>query len=77
MSTSRTTRIMEVRMDDVNDILDRTEHSTLNDDERQLLRSLAESYLRVTDLLDDKETTIDRLRKLIFGSQSEKTRDGS
>ena len=73
MSTSGKIRIMEVRMDDVHDILDRTKHSTLNDDERQLLLNLAESYLHLTDLLDNKATTIDRLRKVLFGSQSETT----
>ena len=72
--TTRVPRILEVRMDKVDDILDRAKPA-LSEDDYQLLKDLAESYAYLTDLLDDKSTTIDRLRKLLFGSQSEKTKD--
>jgi len=72
MSTSRTTRILEVPMDRVKAILDRAKPLLSNDD-HQLLNDLAESYLHLTDLLEDKTTSISRLRKLVFGAQTEKT----
>jgi len=73
MSTFRTTSIVEVRMKEVEEVLDRAKGS-LNEQDYQLLKNLADSYLYLTEMLEDRTTTIDRLRKLLFGSGSEKTR---
>jgi transposase len=66
--------IVEVRMDEVKEALERARRS-LDEQDHQLLKNLAESYAYLTQLLEDRTTTIDRLRKLVFGASSEKTRD--
>jgi hypothetical protein len=75
MSTSPTTQIVEVGMDEVKELIDRARRSPLSAEECQLLMDLAVSYVSLTQMLKDRGTTIDRLRKLVFGSPSEKTRD--
>jgi len=39
----------------------------------ELLEKLVESFVYLSQLIEDKETTIGRLRKILFGPQSEKT----
>lgn len=55
-------------------LLDRVRH-TMNEDDAELIRRVFESYSYVADLVEDKNTTIKRLRNLFFGSRSEKTKD--
>ena len=74
MSASRTPRIVEVKMDEVQAALERARKS-LSDEDHALLRSLAESYAYLTDLVDDKTTTIGYLRRLLGSARSEKTKD--
>ena len=50
-------------------------HRTMNQDDADLIRRVFESYSYVSDLVEDKETTIARLRQLFFGSKSEKKKD--
>ena len=38
-----------------------------------LIRAVFESYAYVTDLVEDKNTSIRRLRQLFFGARTEKT----
>ncbi len=45
----------------------------MGEDDYQKLEWLVESFTYITRLLENKRTTIKRLRKLIFGSSSEKT----
>jgi transposase len=75
MSSPRTPRILEVPMEEVRRILERAEHAPLSEKDRQLVQDLAESYLYLTQLVDDRTTTIERLRKLLGRSRSEKTID--
>jgi transposase len=67
-------KIVELGMDEWEDILQRAK-AVLNEKDYQIVEAVVQSYAYVTDLLEDKRTTIDRLRKLLFGSGSEKTRD--
>jgi transposase len=60
-------------MDEVEAALDRAKES-LNDEDHQLLKNLVESYAYLTEMLDDKSTTIARLRALLGSSRSEKTK---
>jgi hypothetical protein len=53
-------------------LIDRAEQGLDPEDARRI-RQLIESYAYVTGLLEDKTTTIDRLRKLFAGAKSEKT----
>ena len=39
-----------------------------------ILRAVVDAYGTITDLVDDKNTSIARLRKLLFGAQTEKTK---
>lgn len=73
MSTSGTPKVVEVNVQDVEAALDRVKGS-MSVEDHELLKSLVESYAYLTDLLDDKSTTIARLRALLGGSSSEKTK---
>jgi transposase len=73
MTTPKPT-IVELSMNEWEDILQRAK-AVLNEKDYQIVEAVVQSYAYVTDLLEDKRTTIDRLRKLLFGSPSEKTRD--
>lgn len=73
MTTPKPT-IVELSINEWEDILQRAK-AVLNEEDYQIVEAVVQSYAYVTDLLEDKRTTIDRLRKLLFGSGSEKTRD--
>jgi transposase len=66
--------IVELRMDQMEELLQRAE-TALNEEDYKTLKALVESYTYITELVEDKRTTIHRLRKLLFGSRTEKTRD--
>ena len=59
-------------MDRLEDVLARAK-TALGNEDYDLLRSVADSYVRLTGLVEDKKTTIERLRRLLFGKKSEKT----
>jgi transposase len=67
-------KIVELGINEWEDVLQRAK-AVLNEKDYQIVEAVVQSYAYVTDLLEDKRTTIDRLRKLLFGSGSEKTRD--
>jgi hypothetical protein len=67
-------KIVKLDTVELDGILRRAE-AELDKEDYELLRALVESYVYVTDLVEDKTTTIARLRKLLFGSGSEKTSD--
>jgi len=62
-------------MDELESILRRAQTSPLDEKDCAKIKAVFESYLYLTNLVEDKATTIDRLRKILFGSGSEKTRD--
>jgi transposase len=66
---------IDLKMDELESILQRARVSPLDEKDCAKIKAVFESYLYLTDLLDDKATTIDRLRKLLFGPSSEKSRD--
>lgn len=68
-------KIIELSVKEWEGILQHAESGPLSEAERGTLKALGESYLHVLTLLGDKGTSLDRLRKLLFGSGSEKTRD--
>ena len=65
---------LDLPMDKLEALLDRAK-KTMSQEDYELLQQLTESYAYLTDLLDDKRTTINHLRKLFFGSSSEKTKE--
>ena len=66
---------VDVSMEDVHEILERARKLGLSEKDTELLRAIAESYAFVLGEIGDKDTTIRRLRKLIFGPKTEKTKD--
>src|SRR3954466_10347012 len=64
--------LVDVDSDRLEDVLRRAERS-LDEKDAELIRAVFESYAYVTDLVEDKDTTIRRLRQLFFGSRTEKT----
>ena len=59
-------------MGKLEDTLRRAE-TVLNQEDYARLKTLAESYAYLAELVGDKNTSITRLRKLLFGAKTEKT----
>lgn len=66
-------KIVEFSMNEWEAMLERAQAQPLNEAECERLKALGESYVYLLKLLEDKRITIDRLRKLLFGSSTEKT----
>ena len=66
---------IELPMDDMQSLLKRAKANCMSEQDYQMLEHLAESYIYITGLVQDKQTTIKRLRQILFGHKSEKTRD--
>src|ERR1700687_4240026 len=64
--------IVEVDSTPLEEVLRRVEQS-LDAKDTKLIRAVFESYVYVPDLVEDKNTSIRRLRKLFFGARTEKT----
>ncbi len=56
----------------LDDVLRRVEQS-LDEQDSFLIRRVFESYAYVSDIVEDKNTSIHRLRELFFGPRTEKT----
>src|ERR1700679_2814099 len=54
------------------ELLHRVEQA-LDEKDAQLIRAVFQSYAYVTEMVEDKNTSIRRLRQLFFGSRTEKT----
>ena len=67
-------KIVELSKDELEALLQRVE-AGLPEDDYETIKALAEAYTYLTELVEAKGTTIERLRKLLFGSRTEKTRD--
>ena len=63
---------IEIDMNRLEDVLRRAE-AKLHQEDYALLKAVTESYAYITDLVGDKNTTIYRLRKMLFGAKTEKT----
>jgi transposase len=66
---------VEAPMEELEDILERAKTSPLTDEECAKLRKALETLLYLTDLVGDKDTTIAKLRKILFGASTEKMRN--
>ena len=64
--------LIEVESEELEEVLHRVEQS-LDEKDSTLVRRVFESYAYVSDLIDDKNTSIRRLRQLFFGKRTEKT----
>jgi transposase len=66
---------IDLRMDDLERLVDRTRHAPLTDQEHATLKAAVNTLGYVAELLAQKGTTIAGLRHLLFGAQTETTRD--
>ncbi len=64
--------LVEVDSARLEEVLRRAEQS-LDEKDAALVRAVFESYAYVADLVEDKNTSIRRLRQLFFGARTEKT----
>ena len=64
--------IVEVDSTQLDEVLHRVEQS-LDEKDATLIRAVFQSYVYVADLVDDKNTSLRRLRQLFFGKRTEKT----
>ena len=65
--------IIELDMDKLDEILQRVEAKELRADDYETIRTVIESYVGLFYAVGDKNTTIARLRKVLFGVKTEKT----
>jgi hypothetical protein len=65
--------IIELDAKRVEELLRRAEERSFEAEDYQTIRLLVESYACLTSMLGDKNTSIARLRKLLFGASTEKT----
>src|SRR3954447_4340749 len=64
--------LVDVDSERLEEVLRRAEQS-LDEKDAGLIRAVFESYAYVTELIEDKNTSIRRLRQLFFGARTEKT----
>ncbi len=65
-------KVIELPKSEVEELLQRAA-GALRPEDYQLIKAVVESYAYLTDLVEDRRTTIQRLRKLLFGASTEKT----
>jgi transposase len=65
--------IVEVDVGELEALLERAEQKAFETEDYETIRAVLESYFYVTNLIDQKSTTLARLRKLLFGARTEKT----
>ena len=65
--------IVEVDNHKLEALLERAEQQAFETEDYETIRAVLESYFYVTNLIDQKSTTLARLRKLLFGDRTEKT----
>ena len=75
MSAAKPKEVIEIDASQLVALRRRVEAGTLEPEDFATIDAVLESYAYVTQLIDQKSTTLDRLRKLLFGASSEKTAD--
>jgi transposase len=65
--------IIELDMDKLEEILRRLDAKELDADDYETLKAVIGAYVQLFNLVGDKDTTIRRLRQMLFGAKTEKT----
>ena len=65
--------IIELNMSELEELLRRVEAKQLEDDDCEIIKTVFLSYVNLTDTLKDKNVSMRRLRKMLFGATTEKT----
>ena len=68
--------VTELHVPELETIFDEVEH-TLGAEKAQKLRQLLYSHQTLIQLIQEKDINLARLRRIIFGSQTERTRDAA
>jgi hypothetical protein len=68
MSTPGTKEVIEIDAHELEALRRRVEAEALEPEDFATIDAVLESYAYVTHLIDKKSTTLDRLRKLLFGA---------
>ena len=69
---SKQPTIIELEMDELKDLLERAE-AALDEKDYETIKAVVESYAYIANLVGEKNITIARLRKMLFGASTEKT----
>jgi len=59
--------IIEVNSQQMEELLDRAASNTLREEDTELIRQIFDSYVQLFQIVGDKNTTIARLRQVLFG----------
>jgi transposase len=73
MAMSRNATIVELDAAELEEILKRLDAKQLSAEDWATIRTLLLSYVQLTALVQDKNTSLARLRKMLFGASTEKT----
>ncbi len=71
---NRTTGRLKLNREELERLLERAKKGPLSEPDYQTLKAAVETLGYLTQLLEDRKTTIDRLRQILFGASTEKTR---
>jgi len=71
MMMSKQPTIIELDMDELKDLLERAE-AALDEKDYETIKAVVESYAYIANLVGEKDITIARLRKMLFGASTEK-----
>lgn len=71
---NRSRERLELNIEELERLLERAKQGPLSDPDYQTLKAAVETLGYLTQLLEDRKTTTDRLRQILFGASSEKTR---
>jgi len=71
---NRASQRMELNMEELETLLERAKASPLSEQDYNKLKAAVKTLGYLTQLLEDRKTTIDRLRQILFGASTEKTR---
>lgn len=71
--TRKAPEIIEVSSQQMQELRDRASSNMLRDEDTELMGRIFDSYIHLFQIVGDKNTTITRLRKLLFGASTEKT----
>lgn len=66
---------LDLNMDELERLLERAKTGPLSESDYQTLKAAVKTLGYLTQLLEDRKTTIDRLRQILFGASTEKTRN--
>ena len=71
---TRASKLMEVSREELEALIKRAQAGPLDEADGRKLQAVVETLCLVTQWLENKTTTIARLRQMIFGASTEKTR---